>query len=241
MSLMAPARAFAQSGGPGFLFKRPLFSASLRFGYSVPRMHGDLFDFTLDEFMPAGADTLSSLSFDSPYLGAEISFRPWERWDIAVGVAWTSARQSSEYRRWIDNSGNPIEQQEKFQVVSGTVGVKYYLGDRGRSVGSLTWVPGRLAPYLSTGIGVSSYEFVQQGDFIDSGTLLVSSDYLRTTGGGFLWYGAGGVDVTLAKVIILTGEVRYALSGADVAGSYVDFDNIDLAGLHLLVGLGFQF
>jgi hypothetical protein len=239
--LTVPTGASAQDGGPGFLFKRPVVSLGIRAGYAVPRAGGELFDFTLDEFIPSGADTLSSLSFDSPYLGGEIAIRPRERWDIAVGFGWSRSRTISEYRWWVDSSDNPIEQETTFQVVTGTVGAKYYFQDRGRSVGTLTWVPRRLTPFVGTGIGVSSYEFLQEGDFLDSKTLEVLPDFLESSGEGFIWYASVGADLVLANHAVLTGEVRYSLSNAGVQGSYVGFGDMDLGGLQLMVGMGFQF
>ena len=238
--LTAPTMASAQ-GGPGFLFKRPVLSIGVRAGYAVPRAGGELLAFTRDEFIQTGADTLSSLGFDSPYLGGEIAIHPWERWDIAVAFGWARSRSISEYRRWVDAAGDPIEQETTFQVVTGTVGAKYYLQDRGRSVGTLAWVPSRLTPYVGAGVGVSSYEFSQVGDFVDTSTLEVSSDYLKSTGEGLLGYGAVGVDLTLGRHAVLTGEARYAVASAAVDGQYDGFDNVDLAGLQLVVGMGFQF
>jgi hypothetical protein len=237
--LAVPTGASAQ-GGPGFLFKRPVLSVGIRAGYALPRAGGELFDYTFDEFIPSG-DTLGSLSFDSPYLGGEIAIRPRERWDIAVGFGWSRSRTISEYRRWVDSSDNPIEQETTFQVVTGTVGAKYYLQDRGRSVGSLAWVPQRLTPFIGTGFGLSSYEFVQQGDFFDAVTFEVLPDYLESSEEGFLWYATAGADLLLANRAVLTGEVRYSLSSARVIGSYGGFGDMDLGGLQLMVGMGLQF
>lgn len=238
--LAAPAAASAQ-GGPGFLFKQPKIALGVRVGYAVPRTGGELFDYALDEYIPLGADTLSSLSFNSPYLGAELAIRPWNHWDLAVGFGWTRSRSRSEYRRWIDTDGNPIEQETTFQVVSGTVGAKYYPQDRGRQIGSLAWVPARLNPFLGAGIGVSTYTFRQVGDFRDAVTNDIFRDRLESGADALSVYGSAGVDFTLTKNAFVTAEARYSFSNADVTGPYQGFDDIDLAGLQLMVGLGLQF
>jgi hypothetical protein len=242
--LAAPAVASAQ-GGPGFLFKRPSVAIAVRAGYVLPGGGGQLFDYVLDEFIPLGADTLSSWSFDSPYLGGEFAVRPWERWDVVAAVGWTRSRRITEYRDYVEDVSPtvsvPIEQETTFEVVTATVGTRYYLQDRGRRVSTLAWVPSRFAPFVGTGVGVSWYSFAQQGDFLDTGTLVISSDYLESRSQGFSWYANGGMDVTLGKNVLLTGELRYSLSKAAVKESYVGFDNIDLGGVHFLVGLGFQF
>jgi len=246
--LAAPTEVSAQ-GGPGFFFKRPVVSLGIRVGYSAPRTGGDLFAFTLDEFIPSGADTLSSLKFGSPYVGGELAIHPWERWDVAVGFGWTRSRSMSEYRRWVDPGADPadpaddlpIEQETTFQVVTGTLGAKYYLQERGRRVGSLAWVPQKLTPFVGAGIGVASYEFVQAGDFIDTNTFEVLGDYLKSSGEGFLAYASAGADLVLWRNAIVTAEARYSLSNAGVDGEYVGFGDVDLAGLQLMVGMGFQF
>jgi hypothetical protein len=236
----APTMASAQ-GGPGFVFKRPVVALGLRVGYAVPRAGGDLFDYTLDRFISSGADSLSTLRFNSPYVGGELAIRPWARWDLAVGFGWTRNRTMTEHRRWVDTGGGPIEQETTFQVVTGTLGAKYYLQDRGRSVGSLAWVPHRLAPFVGGGIGVASYEFRQEGDFVDETTTAVFPDYLESTGEGLLGYGTVGADLMVSKNAVLTAEARYSFSNASVDGSFDNFGAMDLAGLQLMIGFGFQF
>jgi hypothetical protein len=240
LSLVAPVVASAQ-GGPGFLFSRPKVSLIVKGGYALPTTGGELFDFATDEFIPLGADTLSSLSFDAPYLAGEINFRPWDRWDVGLGVGWTRSRALTEYRRWIDADDGPIEQETTFQVVYSTLGIKYALRERGRQIGRLAWVPSRVTPWVGAGIGVSAYKFTQVGDFVDTETLEIFSDALETSDEGLILYGSLGADMTLVKNAIVTAEVRYSYSSADVDGSYLYFNDIDLGGLQFMVGLGFQF
>ena len=40
---------------------------------------------------------------------------------------------------------------------------------------------------------------------------------------------------------LVTAEARYSFSNADVEGSYGGFNDIDLSGLQVMIGLGFQF
>lgn len=240
VALAAPTVASGQ-GGDGYLFNRPRFSATFRAGYAIPTAQGQLFDFATDEFIALGADTLSSLSFDGPYLGGEVSVKPWAHLDIALGIGWTRSRALTEYRRWIDADDNPIVQETTFEVIYGTLGAKYYPLDRGRSVGSLAWVPRRLTPYVGAGLGLSSYRFVQEGDFVDDVTFAIFPDYLESSDEGLILYGGAGVDMTLFKNAIATVEARYSYSSADVQGSYLSFNDVEIGGLQLMVGLGFQF
>ena len=234
--LSLPAATAAQ-GGPGFMFKNPRMSLGFRTGYQLPRVSSNIFDFPLDSL------TLSRADFASPWLGGEIGLRVTDHLDVAVGVGWTRARSASEYENWVDQDENPIEQVTSFQTVTGSLGAKYYFTDRGRSIGRFAWVPSRFSPYVGGGIGIVGYEFRQEGDFIDfqSPTSEIFFDALETSGTGFAGYLAGGIDVTLGRQFVLTGESRYTLSNGPVTGPYSGFDRIDLAGLQLLAGIGIRF
>lgn len=243
VALAMPATSAAQ-GGPGFVFKNPRVSLALRTGFQLPRVGSDIFDFPLDSL------TLDRSDFYSPYLGGELAVRVTDRLDVAAGLGWSRARSSSEYVNWLE--GNlPIEQVTTFETVSGWLGVKYYFGERGREIGRFVWVPSRVTPYIGGGMGFVSYDFEQEGDFVDFGTIVVDptdgsvsadiySDRLRTDGAGFAGYVAAGADVALGRQFVLTGEARYTLSNGPVRGPYAGFDRIDLAGLQLLAGIGFR-
>jgi len=239
----APAATAAQ-GGPGFLFNNPRVSLALRTGYQLPRVGSDIFEFPLDSL------TLDRSDFYSPYLGGELGLRATDHLDVAIAAGWSRARSNSEYVNWLEGS-LPIEQTTTFRTVTGTIGAKYYFGDRGRRVGRFAWVPARLTPYVGGGIGFVSYQFEQEGDFVDFGTIVVDpldgsvsadifTDRLRTEGTGFAGYLAAGTDVALGRQFVLTGEARYMLSNGPVQGPFSAFDRIDLAGLQLLAGIGFR-
>jgi hypothetical protein len=243
-ALTLPGAVHAQ-GGPGFLFKNPRVSVGVRGGYQMPRVGSDIFEFPLDSL------TLSRSDFASPYLGGELAVRVSDRLDVAVGAGWSRARSDSEFVNWLEND-NPIRQTTTFETVSGTLGVKYYFTERGRSIGRFAWVPSRLAPYIGGGIGAVGYELEQAGDFVDYQTIEtdpndgsvsaeIFTDFLRTEGTGFAGYLAGGADVALGKQFVLTAEARYTLANGPVGGSYSGFDRIDLAGLQLLAGLALRF
>jgi hypothetical protein len=234
--LSLPAATAAQ-GGPGFMFDKPRVSVGIRTGYQLPRVGSNIFEFPLDSL------TLSRSDFGSPWVGGEVAVRVTDHLDVAASVGWARARSASEYENWVDQDANPIEQVTTFQTVTGSLGVKYFFTERGRSIGRFTWVPSRLTPYVGGGIGVVGYEFIQEGDFVDfeSTTNEIFSDRLETTGTGFAGYLGAGADVTLGRQFVLTGEARYTLSNGSVGGPYSSFDRIDLAGLQLLAGIGVRF
>lgn len=232
--LAAPSSALAQ-GGPGFLFVNPRVTIGLRAGYAVPRVSSDIFDFTLDSL------TVDRSDFNTFHLGGEVALRVADRWDVALSAGWAGSENRSEYRNWVDNNNLPIEQETTFHTVAVSLGAKYFLTDRGRSIGRFAWVPARLTPYVGAGAGVVYYEFEQVGDWVDFQTLDVVFDELRTEGTGPAAYLAAGANLSLGTHVLLTGEARYTLANGPVEGSYAGFDRIDLAGLQLAAGLGFRF
>lgn len=222
-------------GGPGFFFREPRVSLGFRAGYSVPQSSSGIFEFPLD--------SLTIHNFNSPYVGGEVGVRVTEHVDLALVVGWTGTNRHSEYRNWVDQNQLPIEQETKFQTLAGTVGAKYYFGSRGRSIGRFAWVPAKVMPFVSAGVGAVWYEFRQSGDFIDfqSPTYDVFSDVLTTSATSAIAQLGAGVDVSLTKNLVLTGEGRFNLASADVNPPFDPSENIDLNGLQMLVGLGLRF
>jgi hypothetical protein len=232
--LATPAAGLAQ-GGPGFLFKTPKVSFGIRTGYNVARAGSDLFDFTREEL------TVGRRDFDGAYVGGEIAVRLNDRVDLALGFGHVSSRTASEFRDWVDENDQPIEQVTKFRTTPVTVSAKYYLKDRGRSVGRFAWIPARIAPFVGGGAGIVWYQFEQNGDFVDFETLDVFSDRFSTRNNTGIVHGLAGVDVSLNKTLFLTGEARYSWARGGLSRDFVDFDKLDLAGLQLTVGVSARF
>jgi hypothetical protein len=232
-ALVMPAALSAQ-GGPGFLFNRPRVSIGIRTGYLLPRASNPLFEDARQDF------NLNRFDFDAPYLGGEIAARVGERWDIAFGAGWGRSRSRSHYREWVDENGLEIEQENRFQTISTTLGARYYFSDRGRRIGRFAWVPSTLTPFVSAGAGITWYELERAGEFIDVDTFYIWPDVLETDGAGALAYAGLGTDISLGKQFYLSAEGRYALANAGVSGQYADYDNIDLSGLQLIAGLSLR-
>ncbi|HET9948510.1 MAG TPA: outer membrane beta-barrel protein [Longimicrobiales bacterium] len=233
---LALPTAAAGQGGPGFLFSEPDVSLVFRAGYTVPRLDSDIFVFPLDSL------TLGKSDFAGPFFGGELAVRLAERWDVALSGGWSGSESRSEYENWVDQDRNPIEQVTRFDRWALTLGGKYYLSDRGRTIGRFAWVPRRFSPYLGGGIGIMGYAFEQEGDFVDfqSPTQEIFRDRLRTTGTGFAGYVNAGTDFSLGKHVFLSAEARYNLGSGGVGGPFSDFERVDLAGLQVTGGIGLR-
>jgi hypothetical protein len=229
------AAAPAQSGGRGFLFAAPTGSFTLRGGYALATAASDFFDFTTDEL------TLNRRDFSSPAFDAELAARFAPRTEFVLWLSYAGVRRPSEYRHFIDNNDQPIEQETDFRRVPITAGIRQYLVSPGRSVGTLAWIPSRAAPYVSAGGGLMWYRFRQSGDFVEKPSL----DVFRSTfeSGGWTWaaHAALGLDYSLGTHLALTGETRYLLSKAQLSGDFFGYAPLDLSGLSTMAGFMVRF
>ena len=122
-----------------------------------------------------------------------------------------------------------------------TASAKLYLTPRGRELGTLAWVPSRVAPYVGAGGGVMWYQFRQQGDFVDSGDLGVFPADLTSEGWTPAAQGFAGLDVSLSPRMALTTEARYTWGRATLGEDFSQFDKIDLSGIAVTAGITFRF
>lgn len=233
--LGAPEAVLAQQGGDGFLFRQPRVTVKFESGYGILNARSDVFDFTIDQL------TVGRRDFDSPYVGGELAVRVTERWDAALGVGFQSSSVKSEFRDWVDLDNLPIEQVTDLQLIPLVVSARYYLRERGRQIGRFAWIPNGFAPFVGAGIGVVSYSFEQNGDFVDFQTFDVFTDRLHTEGDAFLARASGGVNLSLNKQFVLTAEARYTLASAEPANDFSDFDKMDLGGFQLVGGISIRF
>ena len=238
MSLTQPAAS--QTRGDGFLFKAPNGSFSLRGGYAVASAGSDLFSEVTSIL------TLDKRDFSSVSFGGDISVSMSPRIDLVFGGDFSSASQDSEFREFVEEvngQDQPIRQSTNFKRLPLTGSLKYYLSDRGRSIGQFAWIPSRYAPYVGVGGGAMWYRFRQDGDFvIDPETLEIRTQKLESSGWGPTVQGMAGVDYTIGPWIALTAEGRYNWGRAPLNENvYEGFDKIDLSGFAGTMGFRVRF
>lgn len=221
---------------PGFLFGTPRASLNLKVGYSVPRADSELFDFTRQDL------TVQKEDFNGASISGDLGIRLSERLDLTFGLGYAGSFTRSEFRDWVDADDLPIEQETRFHMVPLMVGTKVYLNDRGRTIGNLAWVPqGSINPYVGVAAGLTWYRFEQFGEFIDFETLDIFPDNFISDGTAPTVHILGGADVSVTPRLYFTGEGRYGWANAPLDEDFVGFDNLDLAGFHASVGIGFRF
>jgi hypothetical protein len=229
--LLSASSAAAQGTGRGFLFRAPNGSVSLRTGYDRATAGSDLFTFVTDQL------TVNPNDFNAVAFAFDVDYRLTPRVDAVFGVGSSRTKTRSEFRNWVDNKRQPIEQSTEFQRVPITAAVKAYLRPPGQSIGHFAWVPARFAPYVGAGGGAMWYRFQQQGDFIAFDTLKVFTDTFDSNGWTPTVHALGGVEISLASRLAIATEARYEWAKARLGRDFSGFDRIDLSGISFTSGV----
>jgi hypothetical protein len=233
LSQLAPATlllaAFAvpvqgQHSGNGYLFGTPDVRLSVRAGYALASAHSDVFDDAIN-FL-----TLQRRSFSGPSIGGDVAVRLAPRVDLTFSADYSTATQDSEDRGFLEN-GAPIVQTTTFRRAPLTVNAVYYLAPRGRSVGTLAWIPAKVVPWVGGGGGVAWYRFRQEGDFVDYTTREISTLTIETSGWAPMVQAIAGVDVTLTPRFGITMEAHQLWGSAKPSGGFSSYDKVDLSGI----------
>ena len=231
-----PAPALGQSDGPGFLFRRPQGTFTVRMGVARPNATGDPFGFFTNEL------TLSRSNFVAFDVAGDLAFSVSDRLDIVLSAGWAGSRSPSEMRHWLDANDQPIQQTTTLQRVPITASLKYYLRPAGRSVGRFAWVPTPgLAPYVGAGGGLMFSRIHQWGNFVDpTDTIIFTDNYASES-----WTGTAhvfaGADLPLGPRFVLSAEARYTWATTPLGPDFLGFGNMDLSGLSVTVGMGVRF
>jgi hypothetical protein len=234
----------AQSSGKGFLFSPPVGSFSLRGGYALASAGSGVFDDATSQL------TLSKSDFGSIAWGGDISYSPSTRFDLVFDGGISSSTKDSEVRDFVEDLPNggsaPIRQTTRYRRVPLTVGIKYYLADRGRSIGQFAYIPSKYAPYVGIGAGAMWYKFKQNGDFVDFASdpqfPEIFTAELESSGWTPMAHGAAGIDYSIGPWLALTGEARYQWARARLDPiTFEGYDKIDLSGVTGTVGFRVRF
>lgn len=226
-----PLAAHAQDG---FLFGQPKAQVTLRAGPMLHRAGGDLFGFFTDSL------TLERSDFRAPAIGGELALVVHRRVDLALGLGYSNVESSSEFREWVDENDQPIEQITRLRVIPLTASVRFYPLERGHGISELAWVPARTTPYIGGGGGISWYRLVQEGDFVDSGDLTIFTATFESSGRATTGHVLAGVDHWFTPRVGLNAEGRYTIGSARPGLDFQNWDTIDLSGLQFAIGLALR-
>jgi len=218
-----------------FLFTNPRLTFGIHGGLHLARSDSEVFDFTTDNL------TVDRGDFDSPAWRAELGVRVAPRVDVSLDVAWSSTDIRSETRDFIGTDDLPILQTTTFSQLPISFNVKYYVKDRGRSIGQFAWIPSRWSAYIGGGAGIANYTWRQEGEFVIEPSLDIVFDFLESESSGSLLQLLGGVEYGLGSRVVAVLDGRYRWASARMRDDWVAFDDIDLSGLSLSLGLAVRF
>ncbi len=236
--MLAPSSASAQ-GGNGFLFSEPRWTLSVRGGLDRAVAGSDIFTFMTDEL------TLDKSDFGGFTYGGDLGYAISPRIEIAIGASYVRSERVSEFREFVGTDDLPISQTTTFTRVPVTATLKAYLNPRGRSVGSLAWIPTRFSPYIGVGGGAIFYDLLHEGEFVEEeeGTEVfdVFYDRFQSSGSAVTAHGVIGADFALSPRLGITTQGKYNWAESDMSRDFVGFDRIDLSGFSATMGLMVRF
>jgi len=221
-----------RSGNPGFLLGAPRGYVGVRGNWLFVSAGSDLFDFITTQL------TLDKRDFDTRTFGPELGIAITNRLTIVGAFELSRTSNDSEYRDFVDNSLQPINQTTHLTNNDFSAGVKYALVPFGRRVSRFAWVPSTLTPYVGAGGGGVFYRFRQTGDFVDSQDRSVFTSMFQSDGWAPTAYVVGGVDMHIYQRLYLSAQARYVWAKATLGRDFVDFEPMDLGGLR--IGFGIQ-
>jgi hypothetical protein len=243
LSLTIASAASAQPTGSGFLFSEPRWTLGVRGGFDRANASSDIFQFMTDTL------TLDRGDFSGFTFGADLAYSITPRVDIVAGAGYVRSKKTSEFREYYEVVGTteiPINQTTTFSRLPLTGTLKAYLFPRGRSIGSLAWVPAKFSPYIGVGGGALRYEFRQEGDFVfprenSTEEFDIAYDKFVSSGWTPTAHALLGAEIALTPRLGFSTEGRYGWARSDLSADFVGFEQIDLSGFSATMGFIIRF
>src|SRR6478672_10814822 len=107
--LFAAGLAHAQGSGEGFLFRAPQGEVSIRGGFNHAATGSDLFSFTTSQL------TINPGDFSSATFATDVDVALTARMSVRFGFAISQSTTPSEFRDYVDNNRDPIQQMTEFR------------------------------------------------------------------------------------------------------------------------------
>ena len=218
-----------------FMFAPPRVTLGVRGNWIFASAGSDIFDFVTEQL------TLERSSFNAPAFGGEVGLAISPRFDVSLGFEYSKKSLDSEYRDQVEQLPNgtttPILQTTSLQHSDVYVSAKYALLPRCRRISEFAWIPRSVVPYVGGGVGLSKYDFQQNGDFVDFADNHIFTDLFRSSGWTPSLQVFGGTDIRIYKRTFLSLEGRYMWADAELSRDFIDFEPIDLGGFRFGAGL----
>lgn len=220
--------------GSDFLFGHPRGTLTVRAGMTLARASSDFHDDARSFF------TLERGDFDAPAVAVDLAFWASDRRDIVASASFGKASAESEYRDFVGTDDLPIRQSTELAQYAAAIGLRFFPWGRGESVGSLAWIPRRVAPYAGAAVGLAGYSLEQAGEFVTS-DLDIVNDRLTASGWGPMGQLFAGLELGVTAQVALVGEARLVGALPGLGDDWSGYDNVDLSGLQTTLGVGLRF
>lgn len=231
------------SSSTDFNLGRPSVTLTLRGGGFAPRAQGQFFDFAFDNFTLERND-LRGLAF-----GADVGVWVGNHVEVMASLDVAGVTRQTEDRNYVEPTPQgdlPILQSTRLRYGPAiTAGVRVFPMGRGERISQFIWIPDRVGPFLSAGLGGTGWKVEQEGDFVDDVTEpepFIFTDRFGSDGVSFISFVGGGFEMTLTPRVALTLDTRYVFGEGQMNRDFGDFvQPLDLSGLRLTAGLSFRF
>jgi hypothetical protein len=226
-----------------FSFGRPSVTLTLRGGAFAPRAQGQFFEFAFDEFTLARGD-LRGLAF-----GADLGVWVGDHVEVMASLDMAGVTRRTESRDYVEPTPQgdvPIFQSTRLRYGPAiTAGVRVFPIGRGEELSRFVWIPDRVSPFLSAGLGGTGWRLEQEGDFVDDSSEedpFIFTDQFSSDGIAFTSFVGGGLEMTLTPRLALVLDSRYVFGEGQMDRDFIQFAQpLDLSGLRLTAGLSFRF
>jgi len=226
---------------------------SFRVGYFIPNAASDLWDIEFEnmDFKPADySGTGFSFSYDyllSRQISVSFSIDSYTKQKVGSYMGYVGYSDFDGDWAYPDIYEGDFIPSHVFAVSNTPIQVSLKLTPLGRK--------GRIIPYIGAGVGLYVWSVRMQGDMIDFSDEWVDTDEdvsiypIYTVEArdesrfsiGF--HGLGGIMVPVANRISIEGEFKYNYGKGSFSGSggFEGFENFDLSGYQITVGLSYWF
>ena len=209
---------------------------------------GNAFTFRLGGFSPSGdsdfwqanetAFTLEVSDFTGAIGGVGYSMSINNYLEFDANMDFYSAGDQSADSTYVDLDGYPILHDTTLWIYPLTAGIRVLPAGRyaRRGAGGKRLVR-RPVPYIGAGIGLSLWQYEEEGDFVAT-DLTIVYDRLTDSGTAFETHVYAGVEFPVSPEWYVTLEVRRSWAEASMGGDFesVNPGTLDLGGTAIYVG-----
>ena len=220
---------------------------------AAPPGRDGAFNFRLGVFFPAGSDdfwaaneaafTLDHSDFNGPIGGVGYTASINNYFELDVNADFYASASRSADKFYVDQDGFSIFHDSRLAVFPVSVGFRVLPAGRyaRRGAEGKHYVR-RPVPYIGAGIGMSYWQYEEEGDFVAS-DLSIVYDRLVDSGLAFGEYVTVGIEFPVAPQWNITLEVRQTWADANPGGAFagVNTGALDLGGTSVFVGGSLRF